>query len=148
MCFVPVWPGAFFLKMVCSLSAVFSNCCFSENKIFLWFSDRSADGVIYVVDSADRERIEEARIELLRLVKGQNNPSCLPTLLLANKQDLPESMSPEEVGKVMSVNELSGSQQCAVMPVCSITGEGLSDAIDCMVDMIKKWRKGKGKHAR
>ncbi|PVD39250.1 hypothetical protein C0Q70_01878 [Pomacea canaliculata] len=90
----------------------------------LWKSYlRSADGVIYVVDSADAERFEEARIELLRLVKGQNNPSCLPTLILANKQDLPDSLAPEEVAKVMSVQELSSTQQCEVLPVCAVTGE-------------------------
>lgn len=109
---------------------------------------RSADGIIYVVDSADREKLDEARIELLRLVKGQNNPGCLPTLILANKQDLPDSLTPEEVSKELSVQELSMSQQCQLLPVCAVTGEGLSDAMDCMVDMVRKWKKGKGKHAR
>lgn len=109
---------------------------------------RSADGIIYVVDSADREKLDEARIELLRLVKGQNNPGCLPTLILANKQDLPHSLTPEEVGKELSVQELSMTQQCQLLPVCAITGEGLADAMDCMVDMVRKWKKGKGKHAR
>nr|KAG5714937.1 hypothetical protein BaRGS_000425 [Batillaria attramentaria] len=117
-----------------------------DNMRPLWKSYlRSADGVIFVVDSADRERLEEARIELLRLVKGQNNPGCLPTLILANKQDLPDSMSPEEVAKEMSVQELSVTQQCELLPVCAVTGEGLSDAMDATFEMIKKWKKGKGK---
>ena len=112
------------------------------------YSARSADGVIYVVDSADHEKLDEARIELLRLVKGQNNPSCLPTLVLANKQDLPDSMTPEQVAKELSVQELSLTQQCEVLPVCAVTGEGLPDAMDCMVEMVRRWKKGKGKHSR
>lgn len=106
---------------------------------------RSSDGVIFVVDSADRENLDEARVELMRLVKGQNNPSCLPTLILANKQDLPDAMTPEEISKELSVQELSVTQQCQLLPVCAVTGEGLPDAMDCMVDMVQKWKKGKGK---
>lgn len=113
----------------------------------LWKSYlRSADGIIYVVDSSDRERMEESRIELLRLVKGQNHPVILPTLVLANKQDLPEALSPEEVGRELGLQELSSGQQVLLLPVCAVTGEGLPAAMDCMVDMIRKWRKGKGKH--
>lgn len=116
-----------------------------DNMRPLWKSYlRSADGIIYVVDSADRERLEEARIELLRLVKGQN-PTSLPMLILANKQDLPDSMSTEQVAKEMGVQELSLSQQCELLPVCAVTGEGLPDVMDAMFEMVKKWKKGKGK---
>ena len=108
---------------------------------------RSADGLIFVVDSSGRERLEESRVELQRLVgNGQNNPVTLPTLILANKQDLPESLDPDQVAKEMGVPELSLHMQCTLLPVCAITGEGLPAAMDTMVDMIKKWRKGKGKH--
>ncbi|XP_076441003.1 ADP-ribosylation factor-like protein 4C [Babylonia areolata] len=120
-----------------------------DNMRPLWKSYlRSAQGIVYVVDSADREKLDEARVELLRLVKGQNNPGCLPTLVLANKQDLPDSLSPEDVGKELSVPELSVTQQCHVLPVCAVTGEGLGEAMDCMVEMVRKWKKGKGKQAR
>ena len=100
-----------------------------------------------MVDSADGERLETAGDEFRRLAE-EDELQAVPLAVLANKQDLPHSLTPEEVGKELSVQELSMTQQCQLLPVCAITGEGLADAMDCMVDMVRKWKKGKGKHAR
>lgn len=117
-----------------------------DNMRPLWKSYlRSADGILFVVDSSDREGMEEARMELMKLVKTQN-PHNLPTLVVANKQDLPASMSPEEVERAVGVNELSSSHPCQLLPSCAVTGEGLPEAMDVMYEMIKKWKKGKGKN--
>jgi ADP-ribosylation factor protein 6 len=45
-------------------------------------------GLIFVVDSQDRERIDEARQELHRIVNDREMRDCL-LLVFANKQDLP-----------------------------------------------------------
>ena len=104
-------------------------------------------GLLYVVDSADRDRVAESREELNHVCQSPDMAG-VPVVVVANKQDLPDSLTPEEVSKELSVQELSMSQQCQLLPVCAVTGEGLSDAMDCMVDMVRKWKKGKGKHAR
>ncbi|KAH9513097.1 ADP-ribosylation factor-like protein 4C [Bulinus truncatus] len=116
-----------------------------DNMRPLWKSYlRSANGILFVVDSSDKESWEEARMELMKLVKTQN-PLNIPTLVVANKQDLPSALTPEEVSKVVGVEELSASHPCQLIPTCSITGEGLTEAMDTMYEMIKKWKKGKGK---
>jgi len=45
-------------------------------------------GVMFVVDCADRERIPEAREELLRLLESPEMRN-VPLVVIANKQDLP-----------------------------------------------------------
>lgn len=46
-------------------------------------------GLIFVIDSADRERIDEARTEFLRIVNDREMRDAV-ILIFANKQDLPE----------------------------------------------------------
>lgn len=45
-------------------------------------------GLVFVVDSQDRERIDEARQELHRIISDREMRECL-LLVFANKQDLP-----------------------------------------------------------
>ena len=57
----------------------------------LWRSyTRGTDGIVFVVDATDVERLEEARIELLRTLRTPEH-SGVPILVLANKQDLPRA---------------------------------------------------------
>lgn len=107
----------------------------------LWRSyTRSADGVIFVIDSVDRERIEEARIELFKLAKCQDI-GHVPILVIANKQDLPRSLDVSELEKLLTLHEMPQSQLCHVQPACAVTGEGLQEAMDKMYEMINKRKK-------
>ena len=45
-------------------------------------------GLIFVIDSQDRDRIDEARQELHRIISDREMKDCL-LLVFANKQDLP-----------------------------------------------------------
>jgi ADP-ribosylation factor 6 len=45
-------------------------------------------GLVFVVDSSDRDRIDEARQELHRILSDREMKDCL-LLVFANKQDLP-----------------------------------------------------------
>lgn len=120
-----------------------------DNMRPLWKSYlRSADGILFVVDSCDKERMEEAKIELLKFIKSHNTQG-LPCLVIANKQDLPEALEPPEIEKLLSLSDISRCQQCELAPACAVTGEGLPEAMDTMYEMIKKWKKGKsGSHGK
>ncbi|KAK7691982.1 ADP-ribosylation factor, Arf Arf6 [Cerrena zonata] len=52
-------------------------------------------GLVFVVDSQDRERIDEAKRELHGILGDREMKECL-LLVFANKQDLPGAMSPAE----------------------------------------------------
>ena len=53
---------------------------------------------IYVIDSADRRRMEETGVELQQLL-DEERLSHVPLLVMANKQDLLSALSPGEVSK-------------------------------------------------
>ncbi len=65
------------------------------------------DGIIYVVDSSNQTRIREAKDELHKLVKNDSLKDAV-ILVLANKCDLPNSMSTTEVIAKLELEETVG----------------------------------------
>lgn len=57
------------------------------------------DGLIWVVDSADKRRLEDCRDELHTLLKEERLAGCT-LLVFANKQDLPGALSSKEIKDV------------------------------------------------
>ena len=64
-----------------------------------YYQDTNA--VIFVVDSADKERIEIAKQEL-ELMLQEEELKGVPVLVLANKQDLPNALNDQEVAGTIS----------------------------------------------
>lgn len=91
-------------------------------------SPGSTQAVIYVVDSADRERIPTSRAELLALLAEDELQDC-KLLVFANKQDQPNAMSDAEVSEALGLHTLKG-RQWTIMKSCAIKGEGLEDGLD------------------
>merc|ERR1711985_1976 len=54
------------------------------------------EGLIFVIDSSDRDRIEDARDELMKMLVDEEMKDAV-LLVFANKQDLPNAMSASEV---------------------------------------------------
>ncbi|XP_023940324.1 ADP-ribosylation factor-like protein 4C [Bicyclus anynana] len=114
----------------------------------LWKSyTRCTDGIIFVLDSVDIERMEEAKMELIRTAKSPDNTG-VPILVLANKQDLPGAKEPRELEKLLGLHELVSSPHGSrdahswhVQPACAITGEGLHEGLESLYEMILKRRK-------
>ena len=63
------------------------------------------DVLIFVVDSNDRERMEEVKMELSRLVREDELKDCC-LLIMANKQDLPNAMSVQELTLNLDLGKL------------------------------------------
>ena len=63
----------------------------------LWRSyTRCTDGIIFVVDSSDEDNLDEAKVELWRTMKYQDNKD-IPLLVLANKQDLQAALPAPDI---------------------------------------------------
>ncbi|CAL1267987.1 unnamed protein product [Larinioides sclopetarius] len=104
----------------------------------LWRSyTRCTDGIVFVLDSVDQERMDEARMELLKTVRCPEN-SGVPILVLANKQDLPNAKEPAEVEKILGLHELGPNVLWHVQPACAIIGEGLDEGLEALYEMILK----------
>ena len=104
----------------------------------LWRSyTRCTDAIIFVVDSSDLERLEEAKLELLKISKVMER-HLVPILVLANKQDLPKALKLDKLEKSLGMSELGRSVSWAVKPCCGVTGEGLDEALGQLQEMIVK----------
>ncbi|XP_072316916.1 ADP-ribosylation factor-like 4aa [Eucyclogobius newberryi] len=107
----------------------------------LWKSyTRCTDGIIFVVDSVDAERMEEAKTELHKIAKTLENQG-VPILLLANKQDLRNALGLEEIEKLLALKELGPTTPWHLQPTCAIIGDGLQDGVERLHNMIQKRRK-------
>ncbi|MED6248081.1 ADP-ribosylation factor-like protein 4A [Xenoophorus captivus] len=107
----------------------------------LWKSyTRCTDGIIFVVDSVDAERMEEAKTELHKITKTSENQG-VPVLVVANKQDLRLSLGLDEIEKLLALKELGPTTPWHLQPSCAIIGEGLREGLDKLYEMIQKRRK-------
>ncbi|KAK9476305.1 ADP-ribosylation factor family-domain-containing protein [Lipomyces japonicus] len=93
-------------------------------------------GLIFVIDSADRKRIGEARQELHRIISDREMKDCL-LLVFANKQDLPNAMTPAEVTQALELESLR-NRIWYVLPSTAKTGEGLTEGLNWLSANLPK----------
>ncbi len=67
---------------------------------------QNTQGIIYVIDSNDRERVSEAREELHRMLNEDELRDAL-LLVFANKQDLPNAQSAAELTDKLGLHSLT-----------------------------------------
>ena len=65
----------------------------------------NTQGLIYVVDSADAERLEEAR-ESLHMILQEEAMRDVPVLIYANKMDLPNALSVPQLSERLGLLNL------------------------------------------
>lgn len=73
------------------ITQVFDICLPASRSLInsLSFKLSGTQGLIFVVDCADRDRIDEARQELHRIINDREMRDAI-ILIFANKQDLPD----------------------------------------------------------
>merc|ERR1711953_952324 len=86
------------------------------------------NGLIFVVDSNDRDRVDIAREELGNMLT-QDEMRDAVLLVFANKQDLPNSMSAGELTAKLGLNTLC-NKQWFIQSACATTGDGLYEGLD------------------
>uniref|UniRef100_UPI00358E161D ADP-ribosylation factor-like protein 4C n=1 Tax=Myxine glutinosa TaxID=7769 RepID=UPI00358E161D len=114
----------------------------------LWRSyARQADGFIFVVDSTDEERLEEACDELQRLTRLPEGRG-VPLLVLASKQDVSGALTATELEKVLRLADLGPTAAWHVEPTSSVTGRGLVEGLDKLRELIIMRRKALKQNGR
>ncbi|XP_060598982.1 ADP-ribosylation factor-related protein 1-like [Ruditapes philippinarum] len=94
--------------------------------------------VIYIVDSSDKERIDESKEAFDKMIVNETLKT-VPLLLLANKQDLQDVVTVGDIKSVFnSSRELLGHRDCRVNGVSALKGDGINEGIEWMVDCIKR----------
>jgi len=95
-------------------------------------------GLIFVVDSSDRDRAKLAGEELGKTL-AEEALHNLPVLIYANKQDLPQAMSTAELSKEMELFEVCGrDREWYVQPATATTGNGLYEGLDWLSRAVEK----------
>jgi ADP-ribosylation factor 1/2 len=91
---------------------------------------QNTQGLIFVVDSNDSDRIDAARDELHRMLNEDELRDAV-LLVFANKQDLPNAMSAAEMTDKLGLHGLRPSyRQWYIQACCATTGDGLYEGLD------------------
>ncbi|KXT10030.1 hypothetical protein AC579_1225 [Pseudocercospora musae] len=93
-------------------------------------------GLIFVIDSNDRDRMEEARSELARIIQDREMKDAL-LLVFANKQDIPGAMRPKEVSDMLELQRIARDHTWKVEPSCATTGEGIFEGLAWLSSNVK-----------
>merc|ERR1711916_238327 len=97
---------------------------------------QNTQGLIFVVDSNDRERISESREELQKMLSEDELRDAV-LLVFANKQDLPNAMSVAETTDQLGLQELR-SRKWYIQGCCAATGDGLYQGLDWLSGALQK----------
>lgn len=88
----------------------------------------NTDGLIFVIDSNDRERINDARDELARML-GEDELRDAVLLVFANKQDLPNAMSATDITEKLQLSGIR-NRNWFIQSTCATSGDGLYEGLD------------------
>eukprot|EP01135_Chromosphaera_perkinsii_P003079 Nk52_evm26s234 gene=Nk52_evmTU26s234 len=94
----------------------------------------STDGIIWVVDSADRRRLQDCKNELNKLLQEERLFGAT-LLVLANKNDLPGALKAEEIREALELDAIA-SHHCNILWCSAVTGDNLVKGIDWIVGDI------------
>lgn len=104
---------------------------------------QNTQGVIFVVDSNDRDRIDDskdyehsAKEELQRMLAEDELRDAV-LLVFANKQDLPNAMKVNEVSERLNLDRLR-NRQWHIQPTSAPTGDGLYEGLDWLSATLVK----------
>ena len=92
-------------------------------------------GLIFVVDSNDRDRIGEAREELMRIGAEHELREAL-LLIFANKQDLPNAMDAAEITDKLGLPSLR-NHKWYIQATSATSGDGLYEGLDWLSNQLK-----------
>eukprot|EP01119_Soliformovum_irregulare_P002417 TRINITY_DN12673_c0_g1_i1.p1 TRINITY_DN12673_c0_g1~~TRINITY_DN12673_c0_g1_i1.p1 ORF type:complete len:203 (-),score=49.41 TRINITY_DN12673_c0_g1_i1:153-695(-) len=95
---------------------------------------QNTQGLIFVVDSNDRERVTEAAEELGKMINEDELRDAV-VLVFANKQDLPNAMSVAEVTDKLGLHSLR-NRKWYIQSTCATSGDGLYEGLDWLSNTL------------
>jgi len=99
---------------------------------------QNTQGLIFVVDSNDRDRIGEGREELMRMLNEDELREAV-LLVFANKQDLPNAMSASEVTDKLGLHNLR-QRRWHTQSTCATSGDGLYEGLDWLSGQLQNMK--------
>ena len=99
---------------------------------------QGCEGLIFVVDSADRERVGEAREELSWILDSDEMVE-VPVVVLANKQDLPQAYTSADLATKLGLTQV-GDRKWHVQGTCAVSGQGIYEAMSELSSLVKEFQ--------
>lgn len=98
------------------------------------YFDRT-DALIYVIDSADKNRLGESSLELKELLEEAKLAS-VPVMVFANKQDLVGAATADEISEELGLTSVR--DRAWHIQACSAKeGEGLKEGMETVMGWVK-----------
>ncbi|XP_029909101.1 ADP-ribosylation factor 4-like [Myripristis murdjan] len=123
----------------------YKNICFTvwdvggQDKIRpLWrHYFQNTQGLIFVVDSNDKERVAESAEELSKMLQEDELRDAV-LLVFANKQDLPNALSVSELTDLLGLGQKLRNRTWYVQATCATQGTGLYEGLDWLSNELAK----------
>jgi small GTP-binding protein len=96
------------------------------------YYQKENDGIIYVIDSSDSERLEETGKELYNILQ-QPELSGVPLLIYANKQDLNMALSADEIMEQLGLEDID-DRNWTIIACSALTKQGLSTGLHWLIE--------------
>lgn len=103
-------------------------------------------GLIFVVDTNDRQRLELVRQELEGILQEEELQEAV-VLILANKIDLPNSASNDDLNNILNLSALSTHRPIHIQRCQATNGTGVREGLTWLAQQLQdrtQRRKGKG----
>ncbi|CAF2952053.1 unnamed protein product [Rotaria sp. Silwood2] len=98
---------------------------------------QNTKAIVFVVDSNDRERVNDASEQLHSILK-EDELRDIPVLILANKQDLPNAMSPSELTDKLDLEKLTRQRKWHIQATVATQKKGLQEGFEWLGDALVK----------
>ncbi|KAJ5209337.1 hypothetical protein N7449_003716 [Penicillium cf. viridicatum] len=105
----------------------------------IWASSFSdLDAIIFVVDSTEIDRLDDAAFELRYLLdfEGVRDVHAAPLLVFANKQDLEGSKMLEEISEALKLEEFR-DREWKTIACSAVDGSGIAEGMDWLVQCLQ-----------
>lgn len=93
--------------------------------------------ILYVVDSADEGRLDEAKAALEHALVSSELFGA-PLLVIANKQDRDGAVSGTVVSDHLGEATLRAHRPCRIQPASAYTGEGITEGLQWLIQEVKR----------
>lgn len=94
----------------------------------------NTNAIIFVIDSADRDRLADAKEEL-HLMLEEDELKGVTLLVFANKQDLSGAVPVPEISAALGLDEIR-NRTWTIMKSSAVRGMGITEGLDWLVQQI------------
>lgn len=96
-----------------------------------------AQALIFVIDSSDKERLEEVREELTKLIDNEYIRDA-PFLILANKHDLQYAMTTRELTERLNLEGVLRNRRWIILETSAVKCENIFEGLNWICKELDK----------